>query len=56
MRAAVLDEFGASGVLNLHDLDTPEPGSGQVRLRVQAAGVNPVDLGTRAGAFGAEGT
>jgi len=42
MRAVVLDEFGAP--LRLREIETPEAGPGQVRVRVRASGVNPLDL------------
>lgn len=43
MRAYAIDEFGAPG--SIHDLPEPAPGEGQVRVRVEAASVNPADLG-----------
>src|SRR4051794_32109089 len=51
MRAAGVTEF--SGPEALHVVDVPaEPlGPGQVRLRVQAAAVNPTDTHARAGAY-----
>jgi NADPH:quinone reductase len=48
MRAVVLDEFG--GPLVARDLPVPEPGPGEVLVRVAASGVNPLDLKIRAGA------
>jgi NADPH2:quinone reductase len=50
MRAAVLEEFGAP--LRVMDLDTPVAGPGQVLVRIQASGVNPLDLKIRAGQAG----
>src|SRR5215218_8761215 len=51
MRAAGVTEFGGPEALHLVDVD-PEPlGPGQVRLRVQAAAVNPTDTHARAGAY-----
>jgi len=41
MKALVLDRPGAA--LHLADVATPEPGPGEVRVRVLAAGLNPVD-------------
>jgi NADPH:quinone reductase-like Zn-dependent oxidoreductase len=49
MKAVVIDEFGAPEVLHVTDRDLPEPGAGQVRVRVRAAGVNPVDAKIRSG-------
>lgn len=41
MKAFAIDELGQPG--SLHDLPVPEPGEGQMRIRVAAAGVNPFD-------------
>ena len=43
MRAVVFREPGPSSVLTLVDRDLPEPGPGQVRVRLVRAGVNPTD-------------
>jgi len=48
MRAVVLDEFGAP--FAVRDLPVPEPGPGEVLVRVAASGVNPLDLKIAAGA------
>lgn len=48
MRAVVVREFGGPEQLRLADIADPVPGAGQVRIRVHAAGVNPVDAGNRA--------
>ena len=51
MRAAVYDSMGpAREVLRVTDVDRPEPGPGQVRVRVHLSGVNPTDWKSRAGA------
>jgi NADPH2:quinone reductase len=47
MRAAVIDRFGGPEVLEVRETPTPEPGRGQVRIAVHAAGVNPVDAYNR---------
>jgi NADPH:quinone reductase len=44
----VVSEFGGPEQLRLTDVTDPEPGAGQVRVAVRAAGVNPVDAGNRA--------
>src|SRR3954463_4636625 len=49
MRAFAIDAFGATG--SIHDVPEPEPGEGQVRVRVEAASVNPADLGMLGGAY-----
>ncbi|MCA2207593.1 NADP-dependent oxidoreductase [Nocardia rosealba] len=51
MRAVVAHGYGGPEVLRLVEVPVPEPGVGQVRIRVRAATVNPVDLVTRAGAL-----
>jgi len=51
MKAIVVREFGAPGVMALEDVPVPTPGPGQVVIRVHAAGVNPVDTYIRAGAY-----
>jgi NADPH:quinone reductase-like Zn-dependent oxidoreductase len=43
MKALVLDRPGAFENLHLAEVPQPEPGSGEVRVRVIAAGLNPVD-------------
>ncbi|KAA0925621.1 NADP-dependent oxidoreductase [Streptomyces apricus] len=49
MKAIVFDAFGGTEVLHQSEIDTPEPGAGQVRVRVRAVGVNPVDGKIRSG-------
>ncbi|MFG1881608.1 hypothetical protein [Micromonospora sp. NPDC049102] len=50
MRAVIVRRFGGPEVLEIADLPRPEPGNGQVRIRVAATGVNRIDLSTRSGA------
>jgi NADPH:quinone reductase len=47
MRAAVLEAFGAD--LTLIEISRPQPGKGQVLVRIKASGVNPLDTKIRAG-------
>jgi NADPH:quinone reductase len=50
MRAALYDRYGpASEVLRVAEIDTPDPGPGQVRVRVELSGINPTDWKSRAG-------
>lgn len=51
MKAIRFGEFGGPEVLRLVDTDTPDPGPGQVRLRVVAAAVNPIDYKIRSGSM-----
>lgn len=48
-RAVVIDRFGAADMLHITTIPLPPVGPSQVRLRVLAAAINPVDLGTREG-------
>lgn len=48
MRAVIADEPGAPDVLELREVPIPEPGPGQVRLRVAYAALNPLDTHARA--------
>ncbi|HEX6357361.1 NADP-dependent oxidoreductase [Actinophytocola sp.] len=49
MRAAAFTEPGPPDVLRILDVPAPEPGRGEVRVRVKAAGVQPYDAAVRAG-------
>ena len=51
MRAVLARGFGGVEVLAVAEVPVPAAGPGQVRIRVEAATVNPVDLATRAGAL-----
>ncbi len=50
MRAITVTEAGPPDVLALAEVATPEPGPGEVRIRVVAAGVQPADAAARRGA------
>jgi len=50
MRAAYYETNGtASEVLRVGELETPQPGRGEVRVRLAVSGVNPSDVKSRAG-------
>jgi NADPH:quinone reductase len=51
MRVILVREFGGPEVLKLEEVPTPRPGTGQVLVRIHAAGVNPYDTYMRAGAY-----
>jgi NADPH:quinone reductase-like Zn-dependent oxidoreductase len=48
-RAVRFDEYGDVDVLHVVDVDRPAPGSGQVLVRVKAAGINPGEATIRKG-------
>ncbi|MEQ1880948.1 MAG: NADPH:quinone reductase [Burkholderiales bacterium] len=50
MRAAIYEKTGpAHEVLKVVDVETPHPGPGEVRVKIQWSGVNPSDVKSRAG-------
>ncbi|MDX6742472.1 alcohol dehydrogenase catalytic domain-containing protein [Actinocorallia sp. A-T 12471] len=49
MKAIVQREFGPADVLVLEETERPEPGPGQVLVKVRAAGVHAVDASIREG-------
>jgi NADPH:quinone reductase-like Zn-dependent oxidoreductase len=51
MRAIVQEKVGGPEALQLVERPSPEPGTGLVLVRVKAAGINPVDLAVRSGAY-----
>ncbi|HEY4107146.1 MAG TPA: NADP-dependent oxidoreductase [Polyangiaceae bacterium] len=51
MKAIVLSEFGGPEKLELRDRAEPEPGAGQVKVRVASASLNPVDWKLRSGSL-----
>jgi NADPH:quinone reductase len=51
MRAALYDRHGpAHDVLRVEDVVRPEPGPGEVRVKVEISGINPTDWKARSGA------
>jgi NADPH:quinone reductase len=51
MRAMVIPEFGGPEVFEERELDRPEPGPGELLVRVVASGTNPVEAKVRSGAI-----
>jgi NADPH2:quinone reductase len=51
MEAIVVREYGEAEVLKVEEAPKPTPGSGQVLVRVAAAGVNPADTYARSGKY-----
>jgi NADPH:quinone reductase-like Zn-dependent oxidoreductase len=51
MRAIVFEEYGGPEVLHPSEVTVPEPGPGEVLVRVRRAGVNPIDGKVRSGAM-----
>jgi NADPH:quinone reductase len=51
MRAVRVHEFGGPEVLQVEEVDAPEPQAGEVRVRIAAAGVNFIDVYQRTGAY-----
>ncbi len=49
MKSIVVTEYGAPEVLQITDVPVPEPSGTQVLVRIEAAGVNPVDTYLRSG-------
>jgi NADPH2:quinone reductase len=53
MKAIVLHEFGDPEVLSYEEVERPDPGPGEVLVKVHAVSVNQtLDLGIRAGTAG----
>jgi len=51
MKRVVVDRYGGSEVLRVVEAADPQPGSGEVRVRVLAAGVSVTDAQLRAGTY-----
>src|SRR5690349_24912116 len=47
--AVVMTGYGPPEVLKWAHVPLPEPGAGQIRIKVKAAGISPTDLALRAG-------
>ena len=51
MKAIRVKEFGGPEVLRLEEVPTPQPGPGEVLVRMHAIGINPVETYIRAGTY-----
>ncbi|HEY2732216.1 MAG TPA: NADP-dependent oxidoreductase [Polyangia bacterium] len=51
MKAVVLPSFGQAERLELRDVAEPTPGPDEIKIRVVAAGINPIDWKLRSGAL-----
>ena len=49
MRAIVVHEYGEPEVMKLGEVEMPNPADGQILVKIEAAGVNPVDTYLRTG-------
>ena len=51
MRAIRVHEYGGPEAMRLEELPMPKPGDGQVLVRIEAAGVNFIDVYQRTGLY-----
>src|SRR5512147_563799 len=51
MKAVRVHEYGGLEALQLEDLPVPDPGVGEVRVKVEAIGVNFIDVYHRKGSY-----
>jgi NADPH:quinone reductase-like Zn-dependent oxidoreductase len=52
MKAIRIHEFGGPEVMKYEDVPVPQPGPGEIRIKIIAAGVNPMDWKVRRGLVG----
>jgi NADPH:quinone reductase-like Zn-dependent oxidoreductase len=55
MKTLLIRNFGGPDRLTIAEIPIPEPRSGQLRVKVAASAVNPIDLSTRSGALAQAG-
>ena len=54
MKAVRINEFGGPEVLSYEEVPVPEPGPGEVRIKLSASGVNFIDVYQRTGLYPGE--
>lgn len=51
MKAARIQKYGGPEVLNLEDIPVPEPKVGEARVKIEASGINYIDIYQRTGLY-----
>ena len=51
MKAVRVDVCGAPGQMSVKDVPTPQPGPGEVRIKLKACGINLIDTYHRSGLY-----
>ncbi len=51
MKAIRISQYGGAEVLSFEDIDAADPGEGQVRITIEAAGINFIDTYQRTGLY-----
>jgi len=51
MKIVVVTKFGSPDVLEIHEMPDPEPGPGEVRVKLTSVGINHADLMARRGEY-----
>lgn len=51
MREVIVEQFGGPEVLKVRDVDTPEPGPGEVRIAITSIGMNHAEIMMREGKY-----
>lgn len=51
MQAIRIQQFGDASAMHIEETSAPEPGAGQVRVKLAAAGLNFIDIYQRSGAY-----
>jgi NADPH:quinone reductase len=54
MKAIRVHQFGGPEVLRLEEIPQPTPATGQILVRIRAAGINPIETYIRSGAYAAK--